>query len=365
MTTTVVPIANQNWLLVSESAVGVNALSSAQYPQITTWSNATAYSAGQIVTNPADGLQYQALIANTGVQPPTPGTWARSAYTSPDKGLLALSAIPLPYIPPWDARTIYPPGAVVIYGSLQFTAPAGSTGVNPPTVPINNSDWEYVSAAQNGWTGSFYVVGSPYGVTIYAGIEWYDTSGKLIAVPSGMSPSGAVIALPNYQRLSMQTAEMIGTSGNVLGATWNGAPTGFWQVSAGLLFPNPSWSGSQKIKLLYVSDSRSDCCVGITCQSGVGNSAVQDTGILFRLSDTNNYWLCCRQKIQKMVAGTLTTVASFSRLPVGARMYVQLSGSTIRLYYYPGNAGAPVLVTTVTDSFNSTATSHGVYYQVY
>lgn len=361
-------IANQTWLTAVPNGSGVYAVASVQYPQITAWSNTTAYNAGAIVTAP-DGNQYQAVIANTGVQPPAAGTWTRSAYTTPDKGLIAQSAVPLPYIPQWDPATAYAGGTIVQYGANLFVTPNGSVGVPPSTLPDNNSGWEFY-AGQNAYTASFYAAGnmpltSGYTATDYAGIGWYDANGALIAVPSGMSPSGTVINLPVYQRLRMSLAELGGTNGNTLALNWTVTPTGFWQVAAGQLYPNPNWSGSQKIKLAYVTDSRSDGCVGITCQTGVPNSNTGDNGVLFRLTDTNNFWLACRSKIQKMVAGTLTTVASYSRIPIGARIYVQMSGSTIKLYWYPGNAQSPALAATVTDSFNQSATSHGVYSQVY
>lgn len=359
------PIANQNWLNVSALAAGVAALSSAEYPLVRTWSSLASYGVGAIVTGP-DGHQYQAVTANTNIAPPQPGTWTPSAYTSPDRGLIAQSAVPLPFIPAWDARTAYPAGARVAYGAHQFVTPAGCTGVTPPTTPDHNTGWEYDNASQNAYTASLYVGGgTSLPVTQYAGIEWYDAYGDLIAVPSGMGPAGTAVSLPCYQRLTKSTAELGGTQGNTLGLAWTANPSGFWQVSDALLFPNPAWSGAQKIKLLYVADTRANCCVGVTCQSEVTNPSVADTGVLFRLSDTSNYWLAGRQNIQKMVAGTLTTAASFTRLPAGSRIYVQLNGSTIRLYTYPGNNGAPQLVTTVTDAFNSGATSHGLYYQVY
>lgn len=360
-----VPVANQTWLIATPNTSGVNVATSAQYPLITTWSGATAYSVGAIVTNPGDGLQYQAVVANTNIAPPSPGTWTRSAYTTPDKGMLAVSAVPLPFVPVWDPATAFAPGAVVAYGANRFTTPTGSQGQVPPATPDNNTAWEYVGGAGPGYGASFYVAGSPYTASVYAGIEWYDQGGALIAAPGGMNAAGSVIALPCYQRLAGTTAEMNATTGNTLGLSWTANPTGFWQIASGALVKNPAWSGAQKIKLLYVNDTRADCCVGITAQSEVTNSAVEDNGILFRLSDTSNYWMCSRQKVQKVVAGTLSTVASYSRLPVGSRWYVQAVGSTIKVYAYPGASAAPVLVATITDSFNSTATRHGLYDQVF
>lgn len=359
-----VPIANQHWLICTPTSSGVNAVTSAQYALIPSWSSAPTYLPGAIVIG-GDGHQYQALIANTNHPPPLAGTWVRSAYTTPDQGLIAASTTPLPFIPVWDAATAYAPGQVVVFGNNRFVTGAGSQGAAPPPIPDNNAAWEYAGAAAYGYGASFYVSGSPYSATVYPGIEWYDAGGALIAVPGGMTPAGAVTALPVYQRMTQATAEMNATDANSLGLAWNANPTGYWQITAGVLTKNPAWTGSQKIKLLYVTDTRSDCTVAVTAQADVANFSVEDNGVLFRLSDTSNYWMASRSKIQKMVAGVLTTVASYTRLPVGSRYYVQAVGSTIRLYTYPGANGAPTLVTTVTDSFNATAVSHGLYDQVF
>lgn len=359
------PIANQIWLNAAATGSGLAALSSAEYPKITTWNSGTAYAAGAIVTGP-DSRQYQALVPNTNVSPPAPATWAFSAYTSPDKGLLAASAVPLPYVPAWDAVTAFAPGALVDYGGNRFVAPAGSQGVAPPPSPGSNAAWEYVGGSGfSGSVASLYAAGSPYVASVYASIEWYDATGALIAVPGGITPGGAVSTLPCYQRMAATTPEMGGTSGNTLGAVWTANPPSYWAITGGVLSKNTGWSGSQKIKLLYLTDSRSDCCIGQTAVSDVANAAVEDTGILFRLSDVNNYWMCSRSKLQKVVAGTLSTVATYTRLPTGSRYYVQAVGSTIKVFAYPGSAGAPTQAASVTDSFNSTAVRHGIYDQVF
>ena len=358
------PIANQTWLIAAGSS-GVNALSSAEFAQVTVWSSTTAYAVGAVVTGP-DALQYQAVAASTNVAPPAAGTWVRSAYGSPDRGLLAASAVPVPFTPAWDAATVFAPGASVVFGGNLFVTAAGSVGVAPPAGVGHNVAWEFVGSAQSGFAASFYVAGGgSYTSTVYAGIEWYDAGGALIAVPSGLSPAGVAVGLPVYQRFASPLGEVGGTAGNTLGLVWTANPVGFWQVSASELFKNPVWTGAQKIKLLYVADGRADCCVGVTFTSGVADSTVEDTGLVVRLSDTSNYWLFSRSKVQKMVAGVLSLVAGFPRLPIGTRAYVQAVGSTLKFYKYPGGSAAPVLVATITDSFNATATRHGLYDQVF
>jgi hypothetical protein len=117
------------------------------------------------------------------------------------------------------------------------------------------------------------------------------------------------------------------------------------------------------MKLLTVQDLRSDCCIGVTAQTEV--AAGTEVGIIFRLDiDTQNYWTASRSQIQKVVLGVATTMATYTRLPVGSRFYVQLSGPAIHLYAYPGNAAAPVLIASVSDSFNQGSVNHGLYQQV-
>lgn len=356
-----------NWLSPANGPFtlsGVYEMVCAAYPVIGTYSGSAAYAAGQIVTGPTDGLQYTALIANTGVAPPAPGTWLRTNYGSPyDRELIVQSTTPIHLPPTYDPQASYAEGAQVIYNQGLYVAPAPTTGVTPPASPGDNSGWSYVGPANAlAWTSSLYnPVPSTGTIEVYPGLEFYDINGQPIASAGIMSSTGTVASVvPLLARLIEPVAELNNAFIDAGNTQLTASPTGYWQVSSGTANANPGYSGSQNIKLCYLFAGQSDCCVGLTAPIGVVNSAVRDVGILFRYSDSTHFWAAMRDQIVSYNGGTKTDQQSFSRLPVGTRWFVQLSGATIKLYAYKGSSAAPTLITTVTNSFNQTAQYHGI-----
>jgi hypothetical protein len=108
--------------------------------------------------------------------------------------------------------------------------------------------------------------------------------------------------------------------------------------------------------LAYLESSQSDCTVQVTLSGNLGVFV----GLCCRLSDASNYWwiggVSGTLLIDKIVAGSQTTVNTTSGTFVsGDVIAVILSGSTITLQ----QNGSSVL--TATDSFNQTATKHGLW----
>lgn len=106
-----------------------------------------------------------------------------------------------------------------------------------------------------------------------------------------------------------------------------------------------------------INTGQSDGAVGIT----VLNSNVCDGALLFRMSDTSNFWILWPDpiagvhKLMKRVAGAYSQVgANGPSVTSGSVLSVTLSGSSIKAYVN----GA--LIWTITDGHNSTATLHGV-----
>lgn len=84
----------------------------------------------------------------------------------------------------------------------------------------------------------------------------------------------------------------------------------------------------------------------------------REIGVIFRWSDANNFWLATKNELKKVVAGVkqdpASGVASWSAFLPDERLTVTLSGSSITV------KRDGVTIATATDSFNSTATRHGV-----
>lgn len=354
-----------SWLAVTSgmTSSSVYRLTSAAQAKISTFTGGT-YPPGSIVTGP-DGLQYTALTT-TSATPPSPGNWARSGYQSPsDRELIGQSCTPIHPAPAYDQRSAYTGGSMVQYGNCLFVTPSGASGITPPASPGNNAGWEYAGpAAALAMTSSFYLPNPQTGYdTVYPGIAYYDQSGQPVVTASEMSTSGTTVSgtgLPVLARLIEPVGEIDGTypdaGPNALGAI----PTGIWQVSSGAAAVSPSYTGTTKFKLVYTDTAMANCRVGLTFVTDVANPAVRDTGLVFRMADASNFYVATRDKLVLVSGGTPSTLATYTRLPVGSRIFVDLNGSTIALYTYPGASASPTLVTTVTSLALETSTQHGL-----
>lgn len=352
------------WLTASGASVnGVYTLSSAEAAQITAYNNAVTYKLGNIVTA-TTGLQYTAIATTVGNPPPNNAYWKRSAYQSPyDRELIAQSAMPVHGPGAYDPQTAYAAGEFATYNAGLYVTPNGSTGVTPPASPGSDSGWEYWGpAAARVLTASLYVPHPQTGYDLaYPGIAFYDANGQPITAPSMMSSAGVVAtALPIYARLTEPVSELNSRLTDTQLASWTANPTGFWQISSGACAGSPGYSGSQKIKFLSLSAGLSDGNVGATFVTDVANKAVRDVGILFRYSDATHYWAAFRDQLVTNNGGTVTDQYSYTRQPVGTRMFVDLLGAVIKVYAYPGGSAAPVLLATVNNGYNQTATVHGL-----
>ena len=92
-------------------------------------------------------------------------------------------------------------------------------------------------------------------------------------------------------------------------------------------------------------------------------------GLVFRYSDASNYWLIRNgggafPVVTKVVAGVPTDVLTLTDMTtMGGEMYVLLCGNYIHVFKIVGgwpSAGGPTLYGSVSDSFNATATKHGI-----
>lgn len=356
-----------SWLTVANGSLALNSvysIASASYPLIASYSGGTAYVAGRIVVGP-DGQQYTALAATTGNAPPNPLLWERSGYASPyDRELIAQSATPTRAAPPYDPQASYAEGQMVTYNQALYVAPAATRGVTPPASPDCNSGWEYVGPeAGRIWIASLYnPVPTTGTLPVYPGLEFYDTTGQPITSASLMTSTGALTTtLPVFARLIEPSPDLSGAALDAGPHNFTVSTAATWGVASGAAAVSPAYSGSgTQILLLYTDSGMSDGCVGTTFVTDVANKTVRDVGIIFRLSDTSHFAAAFRDQLLTYSSGTKTVLATYTRLPVGTRMFVQLAGSTIKLYAYPGAGAAPTLITTVTSTFNQTSTTHGV-----
>lgn len=132
-------------------------------------------------------------------------------------------------------------------------------------------------------------------------------------------------------------------------ATWS-TPAGNFAVGNGAAWPLTP--GQRSIGLVT---GPANTQLGVTFRTQP--QAGQAQGIVFRYTDDTHYWRCSRTDLRKKNAGVWTTVATHSPpFSDNDRMTVVLSGSSIKVLR---NAVATP-ISTATDTFNSSATKHGI-----
>ncbi len=95
-------------------------------------------------------------------------------------------------------------------------------------------------------------------------------------------------------------------------------------------------------------------------------TAAADGGLMFRYVDTSNYWtfygngVSNNYTLLKVVAGSTTVIGSTAVQSNNDTLRVVMNGNQIDTYKKT-SGGSFVAVLSTTDSFNATATKHGMY----
>jgi len=137
-------------------------------------------------------------------------------------------------------------------------------------------------------------------------------------------------------------------------------PTSFY-IQSNTLQPNRYTDKD----LAYLETGISDFTITATVTPFNSGGNRGDPGILFRYTDTSNYWYLYPESdgpifvINKYVAGVATTMMIMKSFPMssGGKLNVRIDGIGENIIFYING----VEIVTVTDSFNQTATKHGVY----
>ncbi len=154
----------------------------------------------------------------------------------------------------------------------------------------------------------------------------------------------------NFNRADSTTS--LGTPSDS-GSAWV-ATQGTWGIATNRGY-NP---GSDSPGSAYLESSAANADVQVTI-SVVGAHG----GLVFRLSDLNNYWLLdvavsgTKLRLQKYQSGSFGVNFDFAYTPAnGDIIKASFSGSTINCYL-----NGSVVIGPITDAFNSTATKHGLF----
>lgn len=306
--------------------------------------------------------------------------------TVPGRAQIAGDGIPIERPLLWLQGNTYKIGDIVLHNFVQYQAIVNNPVKSPTGNYTPTSEWlVYDADGQNSYT-DFYIASlyasipetAGTAVPVQAYIEWFDDKGTRLNTP--FFPTSSV-----FGRLDTFNYPCLGTTN----ATYPTAPWGLNQVldpinsepgvtgpdSFNYFFLSPGVPNWNKINGIAYADtsagvktatgvvSSADMTVYVTLRGGPSTpNTVQ--GIIARYSNATNYWLATRTALQKVVAGVTTTVATYATpLQDNERYFIQCNGSVITVKKYtPYNAGVQTLqLATTTDSFNSTATTAGMY----
>jgi chitodextrinase len=333
--------------------------------QSTAWSSTTTYQRNAYVTY--GGNSYLAIVASISAEPDTDlAHWQPETISTvaPDRYMVSSYGIPLAQMPFWSAGAAYQPGAVVQYQGQTYIAASASQGSAPTGNPTDNLSWSWLGSAQNTYTASAWTSLTGGGTTtatrsVY--IEWYDAGGNLITTINP-TPNTSADLYVGFTRNSTNLITDPSSSSALAGGTWtNSSAIDTPVASSGVAY----WStrNDSSGRQMVTNYGQANVSVGLTFMTGppIGT----EHGLCLRWSSATNFWSASRTRLAKVVSGTLTTVASWSSLPDGSRIYVSMSGSTITVYQYQGPGLAPIQLATVTDSFNAAATRHGIFERSY
>ena len=228
--------------------------------------------------------------------------------------------------------TWYGPNSNQPIGTTQFARQAGQPGIrSTATVPAGATSASVTIGAD----------ASPINVSAY----FLMATGAPVA--SGLTVTSQVTFTPTTSLLNTNTLTGRTTDDNLL--AWQ-TPVGNFSVGNGNCWP--LIPGQRSIGLV---PGPANTKLGVTFRTGPQSGQTQ--GMVFRYTDDNNYWRCSRTDLRKKVAGTWALVATHSTaFADNDRMIIVLNGPVIQVFRNAG--GTPV--SSVSDTFNSSATKHGV-----
>lgn len=269
--------------------------------------------------------------------------------------LVIENGIPVPAVGlVWDAVTRYRAGQIVKYKGARYKALGTVTG----TLPSDTTKWQRMSYDDRPRLTLSWFTHGPRSGTVGTGgrrqhpvITEFDGTGNLIKETLCNPASYANIFFDPFNDVGTLTSGRVAAKG-----TWSANNLGTWAVNrddnGGYAYP-PATGRSYQLAPATTADGN----VAVTYRYVPGSGRLM--GVVFRWSDANNFWIATQTGVYKVVAGAARAnpasgALTYATFVDGDRMRVELNGNTIKVY----KNGA--LLGTATDSFNSTATRHGV-----
>lgn len=301
-------------------------------------------------------------VAARSVSRTTTDAGLTSSLWIPDPSQAINDGVPVPFTRPsqeWDATVRYGTDDIVTYNGLPFIALRASTGATPPVNLTPTPEWSALSHSArlplmvSASTSQSLATGTDFSAAVTPFVDWYDSWGNFIVRNFARTPSAP--GIPDNLAYDSFTAN---PGPSISGRTFDNAYAHNWvaEVSdfkvtgyaGGVAYPVTAGTAA-----MALTTAPADGQVGVTYKTATTGG--QEQGVVFRFSNTSNYWKATTTHLFKRVAGTNTTVATYATPAApGDRMVVQMNGTAITVLINGASAA------TATDAFNDTATLHGM-----
>jgi hypothetical protein len=278
-----------------------------------------------------------------------------SAGTTWDPETVVRMGTPVPQATePWDADTEYKRGDIVSHKGRPWRAIKEALGAQPPGEPDFDDVWEalgfderirmcFSAYAHGPLTGS---AGSG-GLAVESRVSLFDEHGAFLATLSAKSTTAF---LDTFTRQSTGVWTTRVADVRPATQTWGVVTGSNWIVANGLVYPvNPAATQLTRITSL-AANGRVAVTLGKNAFPG------RTHGLAVRISDGSNYIRASRSKIEKVAAGVVTTLATYTTTLVdGDRLMLDLNVNVITVYRNG------VQVAQVTDALNAAVAQHGIF----
>jgi hypothetical protein len=301
---------------------------------------------------PTSGISWMEINSVPGIV-----TNENSTTWSP-REIITKMGIPIPRATmKWSATRRYIAGEYVLYKGAAYEALNESTGI----VPTTTTDW-----ARVGYDDRIEMTSSAYSHGPFAGTG--GTGGRIVNPRVYLYDNlGVIQQTVEYTTTTVHPffdpfvddapAAINGSRASATGQNWSTDAVGTWAVdrddNGGWVTPPASGKSHRWGNLAGTPFS-----VAVTWTVDPGTTRL--AGIVFRRSDANNYWIASQTGLYKVVAGAAranpaTGAFTWTKFNKGERMRVTVDASNV-ISVYRNNT----LLGTATDSFNNTATQHGL-----
>lgn len=347
--------------------------------KFTTWSNATAYVIGQVVTY--NSLNYICIlnIAAGGSTPDQDTNHWKIYAAKSGEALAASEGVPLAYVRPWDYQRTYNQGDRVTANANIYEALFTTMNVAPSGYRWDSRGWRWISSEAQAYTASvYYQRQAPTASTqVECDILWYDSQDNQISAISARpypplydqfeldGPLGG--AEPSYP-VQPQYANPFAISWVDMG--------GPWRVDNGILhttYPAVHPYGEILVMsdLAYGSSLASGDAyeyAWVTFVSQSYNTSLEQ-GLVFRLDPVGRtYWMMSRTRLTKNTYAadfssvTVTPVTTWAALPDNTRVQVraQWNAGNYVGSAYTATGQNTTLFTVTGDTFSLSGHYYGV-----